>query len=155
MAKHVLKVKLGSYKPGAVFEGKPSQKLSVVDNNNAERVNRFITVCLSDTEYFDLQDDIEISDSTFPDTPLRGGKCQKVKSIMIFDNGTLSVFNEKGEQIPELQKSWLNFDALRQIAQVMVRDNPEVIGDFPLDYNPLEQYVSFYQENNVGHQIEW
>lgn len=147
MGKYLLKKKLGSYKVGSVFEGPPDQELKVVDNNNPERINRFINVYLGDPLWFDEQDGADINNCTFSDTPPRAVKYPKVQSIMIFDNGTLAVFNEKGEQIPELQKSWLSFDALKQIAQVMVRDNPEVIGDFPLDYDPLEKYIDFYQKD--------
>jgi hypothetical protein len=40
----------------------------------------------------------------------------KVKSVIIFDNGNLAVFDRNGEQMPELQESWLNFEALKKLA---------------------------------------
>ncbi len=51
MAQYTLKKKLGSFAKGSVFEGKPAQTLSVVDNNK-DGINHFLTVKLSDKEWF-------------------------------------------------------------------------------------------------------
>ena len=50
------------------------------------------------------------------DRPSHGGTAKerdevmnriKIKSIIFFPNGNLMVFNDSGQQVPELQESWL------------------------------------------------
>lgn len=31
----------------------------------------------------------------------------KIKTVLIFNNGGMAVFDESGQQVPELQKSWM------------------------------------------------
>lgn len=70
----------------------------------------------------------------------------KIKSVLIFENGNIAVFDDKGQQVPSLQNSWVNFNALRKLAKAIAKDNPEIKGSFPLSYDPLMDYVRFYRK---------
>ena len=67
---------------------------------------------------------------------------RKVKNIIIFQNGNIGVFDEKGKQIPELQEPWLNFQGLRELANVIVRDDPEVEGNQNIPTSALKDYIT-------------
>ncbi len=72
---------------------------------------------------------------------------KKAKSIFIFPNGNIAVCDEAGQQIPELQDSWINFEVLKRLAKVIAKDNPTVEGKMPLTYDPLNDYVELYRKN--------
>lgn len=48
--------------------------------------------------------------------------------VIILPNGSVAVFGNDGQQIPEFQGSWINFDYLRDLAQTVAKDNPRVTG---------------------------
>jgi hypothetical protein len=50
----------------------------------------------------------------------------QANKIFIFPNGNVAVFDKDGQQMPELQGSWIDFDYLKKLAKVIVRDNPRV-----------------------------
>lgn len=58
----------------------------------------------------------------------------QVNQIFVFPNGNVAVTNNKGEQIPELQGSWINFDYIRKLASIAIRDNARVAGRMPDDH---------------------
>lgn len=64
------------------------------------------------------------------------------KSIIIFNNGNLAVFDDQGGQIPELQKSWIDFDQIKATAK-MIASGVEVEGTCPY----LDDYVRIYCEH--------
>lgn len=73
----------------------------------------------------------------------------KLKTVTIFANGNLAAWDEKGKQIPKLQESWINFEALRRLAQRIVKDGATVEGNIPVNHDPLKDYINFYREHGV------
>lgn len=72
----------------------------------------------------------------------------KIKNVMLFKNGNIAVFDEGGEQVPKLQGGWIDFEALRELAKVIAKDNPKIEGILPtafLGYDPLDDYVNHYK----------
>lgn len=61
-------------------------------------------------------------------------KLAQVNEIFVFPNGNVAVTNNKGEQMPELQGSWINFDYIRKLASIAIRDNARVTGRMPDDH---------------------
>lgn len=71
----------------------------------------------------------------------------KATTVFIFDNGNIAVTDQNGEQMPDLQDPWINYDALKKLAEVIATDRPEIRGSFPLKFDPLRDYVSFYEKH--------
>jgi hypothetical protein len=85
----------------------------------------------------------------------------QANKIFIFPNGNVVIFDKDGQQMPELQGSWIDFDYLRKLALVIARDNPRVnmeqILGAPRD--SLSKYVKYYRDvqndllcNKCGHE---
>jgi hypothetical protein len=67
-----------------------------------------------------------------------------VGSVIIFDNGNIAVFDQRGQQIPELQEGWINWNYLKRLGWVIAHDKPRVDGAIPLPGNLLGTYVELY-----------
>ena len=57
-----------------------------------------------------------------------------VNQIFIFPNGNVAVTDKKGQQMPKYQGSWIDFDYIRKLASIALRDNARVIGRMPNDH---------------------
>lgn len=55
----------------------------------------------------------------------------QVNKIFIFPNGNVAVTDNNGQQMPRYQGSWINFDYIRKLASIAIRDNARVIGRMP------------------------
>ena len=49
-----------------------------------------------------------VQDKVAEETSVKGKMKKVIKSAMCFNNGNIAVFDAKGNQIPELQRSWPN-----------------------------------------------
>jgi hypothetical protein len=72
----------------------------------------------------------------------------QANKIFIFANGNVAVFDKDGQQMPELQGSWIDFGYLRKLAQVIARDNPRVEKtNIPgVVRGSLSQYEKYYTD---------
>ncbi len=77
----------------------------------------------------------------------------KVRNVMIFSNGVIAVFDESGQQVPKLQNSWLDFQALRKLAEVIVKDKPNVEGSAYIPTSALTDYIRFYEKQRDNVQL--
>jgi hypothetical protein len=67
----------------------------------------------------------------------------KVKTIMFFPNGNTGVFNDKGEQVSELQEGWINWKQIKSLAYLIANDPKiEVRGECP----HLNTYIQSYRK---------
>lgn len=73
---------------------------------------------------------------------------QVVNHIFIFPNGNVVVTGNDDQQIPELQGSWINFNYIRRLAEIAIRDNARVIGRMPDDH--LGRLMRIIQEGKGG-----
>lgn len=58
----------------------------------------------------------------------------QVNQIFIFPNGNVAVTDNNGQQMPHYQGSWINFDYIRKLASIALRDNARVVGRMPNNY---------------------
>lgn len=59
---------------------------------------------------------------------------KKVKSITIFTNGIVAVFDKDGQQMPEHQNPCIAYDNIRKLAKLIVK----------YDINPKIQFGNLY-----------
>lgn len=89
-------------------------------------------------------DDPGIDDDILPTSRLKLiSTIPEANKAFIFPNGNITVFDKNGQQIPELQGSWINFDYLRKFAEVVVKDNVRVTG--------LKQMTGAAQDSFLAH----
>jgi hypothetical protein len=68
-----------------------------------------------------------IDDDILPTSKLKLVRPQ-ITQVFFFTNGNVAVCNDKGEQVPTFQGSWVNFDYLKRLAKVIAQDSPKVQG---------------------------
>lgn len=69
------------------------------------------------------------------------------KQVIIFPNGNIAVFNEAGEQMPELQDGWVDFDYLKKLAKALAgSDDATIEGEEYLPSYYLTEYINFYEK---------
>lgn len=71
-------------------------------------------------------------------------KGREIKKIMLFANGNTAVFDKNGQQVADLQKSWINFEALQELAAVAVESGCSIVSQMPYPY--LAEYMQHFRE---------
>jgi hypothetical protein len=81
---------------------------------------------------------------------------EQANRIFILPNGTVAVFDNDGQQIEELQGTWIDFEYLKKIAQIIVKDNPRVDSTNVLFVarDSLLGYVKHYRKMNSCSKCE-
>lgn len=70
---------------------------------------------------------------------------ENIKSVILFPNGNTAVFNSKGEQMPYLQKSWIElWCEYMQSSGV----DPSTIPDIKAIVNGREVYIQPFKVDN-------
>lgn len=74
----------------------------------------------------------------------------RITSVMIFDNGNITVVDEEGKQVSDLQEPWLNFQGLRELARNIELDKPNIkaVGNLPpVVSKAFVDYLKFYRKH--------
>lgn len=81
------------------------------------------------------------------------------KKVMILPNGTVAVFDENGEQIPEFQGGWINFDYLMKLGKLIAENESTLEVEYKarnfisiprIVMSSIGDYINYHRENPLA-----